>query len=51
MFEKLITSNCVPEDIAKACMAKYRQKIDSNTAYIKVNGIDLPEIDAWIWNR
>ena len=51
MFSRLAASNCVPQDIAQACMAKYKQKIESNTAYIKVNGIDLPEIDAWIWNR
>ncbi|MBC7746947.1 phosphoketolase family protein [Pedobacter sp.] len=51
MFKRLAATNCIPQDIAQACMAKYQQKIESNTAYIKVNGIDLPEIDAWIWNR
>lgn len=28
---------------------KYQAKIDENTEYIKVHGIDLPEIDAWVW--
>ena len=29
----------------------YQAKIDENTEYIKVNGVDLPEIDAWQWKR
>jgi len=29
----------------------YNQKIDTNTAYIKKHGVDLPEIDAWQWTR
>lgn len=30
---------------------KYRDKIEDNTAYIKDNGIDMPEIDEWAWSR
>ncbi len=29
----------------------YQAKIDENTAYIKVHGIDVPEIDAWVWKN
>ena len=27
----------------------YQEKINQNTAYIKANGVDLPELDAWVW--
>lgn len=29
----------------------YQQKVDENTAYIKVHGVDLPEIEDWTWTR
>jgi xylulose-5-phosphate/fructose-6-phosphate phosphoketolase len=32
-------------------VAKYCNKIDENTYYIKQNGVDLPEIDNWQWTR
>lgn len=41
----------VPADQAKQIRDKYCAKIDENTAYIKVNGVDMPEIDAWQWKR
>ncbi len=49
VFEKLAHTGRLSEDEAQPIIAKYQQKIDENTEYIKVNGIDLPEIDAWVW--
>jgi len=34
---------------ATAIIDTYQGKIDENTAYIKIHGVDLPEIDAWVW--
>lgn len=50
-FQKLSNEGCIPADEAQALVEKYQQKIEENTAYIKEHGIDLPEIDAWVWNR
>jgi len=36
------------EDVERIC-EKYQGMIDENTEYIKANGIDLPELDAWVW--
>ena len=29
----------------------YQKKIDDNTAYIKIHGVDNPEIEEWTWTR
>ena len=50
-FEKLAFIGRLAHDDAGALIAKYRQKIDENTAYIKGHGVDVPEIDAWQWRR
>jgi xylulose-5-phosphate/fructose-6-phosphate phosphoketolase len=50
IFEKLIGSGRILEEDAKKIIIKYHQKIDENTEYIKKNGVDMPEIDAWQWN-
>ena len=39
----------MPFEEAEHRAAIYQAKIDENTAYIKTNGVDLPEIDAWVW--
>lgn len=49
IFEKLLAIEKVPRDIAQDIILKYRKKIDENTAYIKQNGVDMPEIDQWQW--
>ncbi|HKX23968.1 MAG TPA: phosphoketolase family protein [Candidatus Saccharimonadales bacterium] len=41
----------IDDETAKTVTDKYQAKIDENTEYIKVNGIDLPEIDEWIWTH
>jgi phosphoketolase len=51
VFEKIGLSGRLPQDQVKHIVAKYQQKIDDNTAYIKVHGIDMPEIEAWQWTR
>ena len=50
-FQRLANEGRIPADEAQALVDKYNQKIDENTAYIKEHGVDIPEIDAWVWNR
>jgi xylulose-5-phosphate/fructose-6-phosphate phosphoketolase len=44
-------TNRLSAEEAQRIIDKYQAKIDENTAYIKEQGIDLPEIDAWVWKR
>jgi xylulose-5-phosphate/fructose-6-phosphate phosphoketolase len=48
-FEQLGHDGVIQFEEAQHLAAKYRAKIDQNTTYIKENGIDIPEIDAWVW--
>lgn len=48
-FEQLGKNGVVPIQEAEHKIAIYQAKIDENTEYIKENGVDMPEIDAWIW--
>jgi xylulose-5-phosphate/fructose-6-phosphate phosphoketolase len=50
-FEKLAFLGKLPHEEAGMLIGKYRQKIEDNTAYIKEHGVDIPEIDAWVWTR
>jgi xylulose-5-phosphate/fructose-6-phosphate phosphoketolase len=50
-FEKLAFLGKLQHEEAGMLIGKYRQKIEDNTAYIKEHGTDIPEIDAWAWNR
>jgi xylulose-5-phosphate/fructose-6-phosphate phosphoketolase len=50
-FQKLADQGRMSPDDAQRLIEKYQQKIDENTAYIKEQGVDLPEIDAWEWKR
>lgn len=50
-FERLSEQGVLPAEQAQELVAKYQKKIDDNTDYIKKNGIDMPEIDAWQWTR
>ncbi len=50
-FEKLAEQGVISHEDAQNLTVKYRNKIDENTAYIKQHGVDMPEIDAWVWNR
>lgn len=48
-FNLLAHSGCVSDEDARAIYDKYQRLIDENTEYIKTNGVDKPEIDAWVW--
>lgn len=48
-FDNLAKAGRIPQDEAEQAIAHCQQKIDENTAYIKVNGVDLPEIEEWVW--
>jgi xylulose-5-phosphate/fructose-6-phosphate phosphoketolase len=48
-FERLAGTGRISAEDSQAIVTRYQQKIDENTDYIKVHGIDLPEIDAWVW--
>ena len=49
IFERLIESGRIKESDGQAIIDKYRQKLADNIEYIKINGIDTPEIDNWVW--
>ena len=51
IFEKLADTNKIDRERAQDIVNKYRSLIDVNTEYIKKNGLDLPEIDAWQWGK
>lgn len=48
-YEKLAGGGRISSEEAQRVIDKYQQKIDDNTEYIKENGVDMPEIDAWVW--
>jgi len=50
VFEKLAYIGRVPQHVAQTMIDKYQQLILDNTEYIKINGIDMPQIDNWQWN-
>lgn len=49
VFERLGKNGRIPFAEAQHIIAKYQRKIEENTEYIKMHGIDIPEIDAWTW--
>ena len=51
IFEKISNSGRLPYEEADHIIKKYQQKVDKNTAYIKEHGVDMPEIDEWVWQR
>ncbi len=48
-FDKLGRTGVIPFEEAQHLIAKYKARIDANTEFIKENGIDMPELDAWVW--
>ncbi len=50
-FERLAQIGRIEYEESRHIILKYQQKIAENTEYIKVHGIDKPEIDAWQWKR
>jgi xylulose-5-phosphate/fructose-6-phosphate phosphoketolase len=51
VFDRMSKSGRIPFEEGRHLIAKYEQKIAENTDYIKVHGVDMPEIDAWQWQR
>lgn len=51
IFENLAKTGKVDYEEARKIIEKYQQKIDTNTGYIKVHGLDMPEIDNWQWGK
>lgn len=49
IFEHLGKLDVLPFAEAQHIVSKYKQKIDTNTEYIKINGVDKPEIENWTW--
>jgi xylulose-5-phosphate/fructose-6-phosphate phosphoketolase len=49
IFEKLGASGRLPFSETQHIIAKYQRKIDENSNYIKKYGVDMPELDAWVW--
>ena len=47
--DKLGKLERLPYEETQHIIAKYQQKIDENTEYIKEYGIDMPEISGWVW--
>lgn len=48
-FERLAAADKLPYEEAQHLIAKYQQKIDENTEYIKQHGVDMAEIEDWRW--
>lgn len=51
IFSRAAETGVIPRGRADILIMKYRDMIEDNTAYIKKNGVDTPQIDAWTWNR
>jgi xylulose-5-phosphate/fructose-6-phosphate phosphoketolase len=49
VFQKLSDAGRIPFEESQHLINKYQELIDQNTDYIKKNGVDVPEIDAWQW--
>lgn len=49
IFEKLGKREVLPYAEAQHIVSKYTQLISENNGYIKIHGIDKPEIEDWVW--
>lgn len=49
IFQKLSDAGRMPFEESQHLINKYKALIDQNTDFIKKNGVDMPEIDAWQW--
>jgi xylulose-5-phosphate/fructose-6-phosphate phosphoketolase len=51
VFDRLNEEGLISQELSDQLVTKYKNKIDDNTYYIIQHGIDLPEIDEWLWKR
>lgn len=49
VFQRLSDAGRIPFEESQHLINKYQELIDQNTDFIKKNGVDMPEIDAWQW--
>lgn len=45
----LASYGTITEEQAAEVIKKYEQKLSEHTAYIKKHGVDLPEVENWVW--
>jgi xylulose-5-phosphate/fructose-6-phosphate phosphoketolase len=50
-FDRLGAGGHISPEQAAGLVEKYQAKLDENTSYIKEHGVDMPEIESWIWRR
>lgn len=51
VFERLAAMGKIPYQQAKDQISACQQKVAANTDYIKIHGIDMEDIEEWVWNR
>jgi len=51
VFEKMSARGKAPYEEVQHVIRKYQQKLADNTAYIKIHGVDMPEIEEWQWTK
>lgn len=49
ILERAAAGGRIPYEEAQHTIAKFKQKLDDNTAYIKQHGVDMPDIENWLW--
>ncbi len=50
-LERLSAAGRLDYEAAKTLIQKYRDKINQNTEYIKIHGLDMPEVEDWRWKN
>ncbi len=50
-LERLSSTGVIEYEAAKSAIDKYQAAIDANTDFIRKNGIDMLEIEGWLWKR
>lgn len=50
-LEKMSASGHIDYEKAQEIIAGYERIIETNTDYIRKNGVDMPEIEAWQWKK
>lgn len=51
IIKKLSESGSIPKEESSRIISEYKKVLDKNLAYLKINGVDMPEISEWHWNH